>query len=60
MLISISNSSAANINALSYNANDETVTITGVSRNARGALEIPSFIEGKSVTEEDPEKRASG
>ena len=50
LLISVINSSAASINDLTYDARGETVTITRCARSARGALEIPSTIEGKSVT----------
>jgi hypothetical protein len=41
---------AASIDDLTFDANGETVTITDCDTNASGALEIPSTIQGKSVT----------
>ena len=38
------------IDVLAYDASGETITITDCAESASGALEIPSIIEGKSVT----------
>ncbi|MDA7510620.1 leucine-rich repeat domain-containing protein [Verrucomicrobia bacterium] len=50
LLISFISSSAASIDDLTYDASGDSVAITDCDQNASGALEIPSIIEGKSVT----------